>query len=121
MDITTKYIFNGASITADTSSESDPINLQGMANDGVLSLYIYEAGDGTGQWTYMLSPNGSDYVEFTDAADIIAAAFTKISGPGADGYDIIQFSPELAPFIKIKVTETVKSDAITPVAYLIIK
>ncbi len=121
MDITTKYIFTGSEIAAGESSESDTINMQGMANDGVFSIYIYETGDGTGQWTYELSINGVDFVEFTDSADIISSAFVRTSGPGSDGKDIIQFTPELAPFIKIKVTETGSSDAISPVAYLAIK
>jgi len=121
MDITTKKIFSGTEVAAGGSSESDAINLQGYANDGIFSLYIYETGDGTGQWTYELSADGSNFVEFSEATDIISSAFVNTSGPGGDGKDVIQFTPELAPFIKIKVTETGSSETLSPIAYLCIK
>lgn len=121
MDITTKKLFDGTSIAASASLTSVAVSVQGYGKDGLASLYIYETGDGTGQWTYLLSADGDDYIEFIDAADMISAGFLKTSGPNSDGKDIIQFSPELAPFIKIKCEEVGTADAVTPVAILMIQ
>lgn len=121
MDITTTKVFDGTTIAASGNLTSDPINLQGMGNQGIFSLYIYETGDGTGKWTYLLSPDGASFVEFTDAADLIVEAFVKTSGPGGDGKDIVSFNPEVAPILKIKALETGGANTIAPVAYLIVK
>lgn len=118
--IFSKQIFDGTTIALSTSLESVVIHLRhAPAKEGLFSLYLYETGDGTAKAEYMLSNDGGKtYVTFTDAGDVIVSGFTKTSGPGGDGKDVIGFSPELATHMKILITETAGANAIAPVAHL---
>ena len=109
-EIQTKLIFNAQEIAAGGNAVSDAINLQGI--DGYFSIQVALTGDGTAKFEYLMSNNNSDFLEPSSASDI-ATGHTKTSGPGADGKDIYAFDPDLAKFMKIKVTETGGANTIT--------
>jgi len=111
--ITTQKLFNSESISASGSSISDAIDLRLMAPNGIFSIQYAVSGDGTAKFEYKLcSTETGDFVEPSGASDI-ASSITKNSGPGSDGKDIVTFQPELAPFLKIAVTETGGANSIT--------
>ena len=116
-----RKIFTGTSIAASGSLESAAIDLRGIANAGIFSVYNEMTGDGTGKLEYLLSVDGGvTYLEPSGASDI-ASGITKTSGSGADGKDIYGFQPELATHMKLKWTETGGAQAITPNTWLVIQ
>ena len=74
-------------------------------------------GSGTGKFEYELSNDGVNYLTPSSAADIITA-HDVTTGPASDGKDLYSFSPELAKYMKIKVTETSTTDGIVVTAIL---
>jgi len=116
--ITTFKLFTGTSIAASGSLTSEVVDLRRIANNGLFSAYFIITGDGTAKVEYLLcaTENGT-YIEPSTASDI-ASSQTKTSGPGSDGVVLVSFEPELAPFMKIKITETGTAQAITPNLWL---
>ncbi len=114
--ITTFKLFTGTSIAASGSLASEAVDLRRCAPNGVFSVYFIITGDGTAKIEYLLCPteNGAYIEPSTD----IASSQTKTSGPDANGINLVSFNPELAPFMKIKITETGASSAITPNLWL---
>jgi hypothetical protein len=109
--ITTK-LFSAEAITASGSATSEAIDLRLHAPNGIFSIQYAVTGDGTAKFEYKLcSTENGDYIEPSTASDI-ASSIVKTSGPGSDGKDIVSFTPELAPFMKIVVTETGTAQAI---------
>ena len=110
-------LFNAESVAASGTAYSTALDLRDMVRNGMFSLFIKEAGDGTGKWEFELSYNydpvneTGDWVTPTGSSDIIAA-FTKSDGPGSDGIDAYTFEPDVSPFLRIKVTETGGADAL---------
>jgi len=98
-------LFDAVTIEAGQSAESAVQHIQQIADEGRFSIYLELTGDGTAKVEYVLAHDGDNYLTPTSATDI-AADFTSGSGPGTNGKDIFQFSPELAPDMKIKITET---------------
>ena len=102
--ITTYHLFVSETITRNTAESSVAIDLREVAQDGIFSIEYYITGSGTLKIEYSLcSIKGGTYIEPTSGADI-ASGLTSSSG--TSGRDIVTFNPELAPFLKIKVTET---------------
>ena len=118
MEIRYKETHDGTSIAASGSSTSDVIDLGTKYPEGFFSLQITLTGDGTAKVEYLLSNDGTNFLEPSEADDILSS-FTKISGPGSDGKDMFSFTPMLARFMKIKCTETAGANAITPVITLV--
>lgn len=117
--LNTVEIFSAETITANTSENSDAIDLNKYQPEGYFSLQVVLAGDGTAKFEYLLSNDGSNYLEPSDAIDI-ASGHIKTSGPGGDGIDIYTFEPNPARFLKIKVTETgTSNDVIVTVTLLV--
>lgn len=116
--ISTKEIFTAVTIAASGNSLSAVTDLTGIV--GYTSLQVAVTGDGTCKFEYLLSNNGTDYLEPTGAVDI-AASITKTSGPGSNGKDIYYFNPEMARFIKIKITETGGANTVTVTATIAIQ
>lgn len=108
---TTKALFTAEAILANADSTSDAIDISQAT--GFFSLQVALTGDGTAQFEYLASNDGTTYITQSAAADLIFTGFTKTSGPGSDGKDIITFEPELCKFIKIKCTETGGANSIT--------
>ena len=116
--ITTFQLFTGTSISANGSLTSKAVDLRRIASNGLFSVYYAITGDGTAKIEYLLcSTETGTYLEPSTASDI-GSSLTKTSGPGSDGKNVIAFEPELAPFLKIKITETGTAQAITPNLWL---
>lgn len=98
-----------------SGSESYVLPLERSNSEGFFSLQIAVTGDGTLKGEYQVSNDGVTYVEPTGATDIFSG-FTKTSGPGADGKDLFSFSPPLALFVKIVLTETGGGDSVVATA-----
>lgn len=115
-----KQIMSAQAVTAGSSSTSGAIDLseRDMVY-GYFSVYVYVTGNGTAKVEYLVSLDGTNYLEPSSATDI-TTGFTKSSGPGSDGKDIFAFSPILAKDIKIKVTETGSSNPIAVTIYIAI-
>jgi len=103
-------LFSAEEIPADSSSTSEILDLRGRT--GIFSVYYEITGSGTLKLEYLISHDGKNFVNPTGATEI-GADLTASSGTDSDGKDILDFDPEIAPFIKIKATETGKSDAPT--------
>lgn len=79
--------------------------------DGYFSIQVVLTGDGTAKFEYLISNDGTNFIEPSSASDI-ATGHTKTSGPGSDGIDIYEFSPEPCRYMKIRVTETGTSNSV---------
>jgi hypothetical protein len=108
-------VFNAQEIAASGNASSNSIRIGDL--EGYFTLQYAVTGDGTCKFEYLLSNDGTNFIEPSDADDIITAQ-TKTSGPGSDGQDIYSFSPTPAKFMKIKCTETGGADTVTITAYL---
>lgn len=117
--ITNTTIFTAEAILASASSTSDAIDISMV--EGFFSLQIAVTGDGTAKFEYLASNDGTTFITQTAAGDVITSGFTKTSGPGSDGKDIVTFEPELCKFIKIKCSETGGAAAIAVTATIAIQ
>ncbi len=117
--LNTVEIFSTETITKNTNESSDAIDLNKYQPEGYFSLQVVLTGDGTGKFEYLVSNDGSNYLEPSGASDI-ATGHTKTSGPGGDGIDIYTFQPGVARFMKIKVTETgTANDVVVTITLLV--
>ena len=116
-DIYTVNALTSESIDASGNASSTAIDLKRYKIDGYFSVQVTIAGSGTAKVEYLISNDGTNYIEPTSASDI-TSGMTATSGPGSDGKDIFSFSPEPARFMKIKVTETGTSNSITATVVL---
>jgi len=115
-----RNIFSAVTVDAAGNEVSEAIDLDDYKPEGFFSLQITLTGDGTGKFEYQLSNDGTNYFTPSSGSDIVTA-HTVASGPGGDGKDIYTFQPELAKYMKIKVTETVEANTITVTADLAIQ
>ena len=113
-------VFDGITITASGVANSVPIELPHHM-DGFFSLQIELTGDGTAKFEYAISNDGETYVTQIATADQIVSGFTKTSGPGNDGKDIVSFEPEVTKKMKIVCTETGTSDSVVVTATVLIR
>ena len=109
----TATLFTSEVIIASAFARSEVIDLDAYVKDGFFSIQLILTGDGTAKVEYEVSNTGFDYVTQSDAEDIIVSGFTKTSGPGSDGKDLISFDVEPSSKMKIKITETGGADSIT--------
>jgi hypothetical protein len=120
--ISTIRVFKAREILASANLTSQAFKLGSFSDvQGWFSLQIALTGDGTGKFQVAVSNDNSNFIISDDASDDIVTAHTKISGPGADGIQIYQFSPTMSQWIKIKVLETVGANPITVTAHLAIQ
>lgn len=110
-----RLIIDGAEVAAGGSTTSSKIDL--VNSEGYFSVQVAVSGSGTAKIEYLLSNNDVTYLEPTGAVDI-ASGLTAASGPGSDGHDLYSFSPPHARWLKIRVTETGASDAVTVSVWL---
>lgn len=112
-------IFTSEVIAAGESAYSRIIDVVKLA--GNASLQIELTGDGTGkvEWIGTLDEDAAvtAFIKPNNANDIVTA-FTKTSGPGADGKHIYGFNVSLVKNMAIKVTETGGGDSITVTAII---
>jgi hypothetical protein len=120
--ISTIRVFNAREIAASGSLTSQAFKLGSYSDvQGWFSLQIALTGDGTGKFQASVSNDKSNFIISDDASDDIITAHTDESGPGADGIQIYQFSPVLAQWLRIVVTETGEADSIIVTAHLAIQ
>ena len=112
-------LFDAETITASGSKTSEAVKVDRA--DGVFSFYESITGDGTIKIEYLVSVDGTNFVTPSTASEI-ATSQTKASG--TSGKDVIAFAsghPILAPYIKIKVTETGGVNSVTLTGYLTVQ
>jgi hypothetical protein len=98
------------SITKNTNESTTAVDLRQIAQDGTFSIKYTVTGDGTCKFEYTVCDTiDGTYLEPSGASDI-ASSITSSSG--TSGTDWVSFSPILAPFMKIKCTETGTSNAV---------
>lgn len=102
--VTTRTLCTAEAIIASGSWTSDAIDIK--YTNGTYSIYLELTGDGTAKVEYLLSNDGgTTYIDPVSGTDIVTG-FTKTSGTGSDGKDILGFDTEVSPSVKIKITET---------------
>jgi hypothetical protein len=116
----TNKVFDAITIGASGSAKSVPLDLQAYAEEGFFSLQIALTGDGTAKFEYEISNDGETFITQTATADQIVSGFTKTSGPGSDGKDLISFEPEPAKKMRIKCTETGTANSVTITVTIVI-
>jgi len=116
--LNTKLIFDSETITAGADSTTSAIDLNKWRPEGYFSIQVVLTGAGTAKIEYLLSNDGTNYLEPSTGVDIVLA-HTATSGPGADGDDIYVFEPEVARYLKIKITETGGASIIATVTLLV--
>lgn len=104
-EITIREIFSAKALNPGQSVESQAVDLGAICRNGIFSIQYAITGDGILKIEYLLSLNRVVYITPSTAREI-ASGLTKASGPNEDGVDILSFEPELARWIKIRVTET---------------
>jgi hypothetical protein len=95
--ITVIKLFSGEAIAKQGTVTSGPIPLSEYAQSRIFSVFYTIAGTGTVKIDYLLGPTKSG--TYTAATEIVAAA----ASGGASA--LTAFTPSLAPFMKIKLTE----------------
>ena len=120
--IRTKTIINAKTIAAGgTHTPTAYIDLNTKYIDGEFSIQILLAGDGIAKIEYLLSNDGSTFIDPTGAADIVTG-FTKTSGRAGTGTDLIPVNlTSVSGFLNFKVTETGGADSITITVVLVYK
>jgi len=118
--ITTTKVFDAQALAASGVFTTPALDLSRYSTEGFFSLQFNLTGTGTAKVEFMISNNDVDYIEPTGASDVLSA-FTVTSGPGANGKDIASFSPPLARFLKLKVTETGGANGVTVNGWLAIQ
>lgn len=114
--IHTRRVHSAVTVAASGSASSTAIDFANMNRswqpDGYFSIQVAVTGDGTAKFEYLISNDGTNFLEPSAASDITTGV-TKTSGPGSDGKDIYSFTPLPCRWMKIKVTETGGADSIT--------
>lgn len=119
-EITVHNSFYTTAVSASGTADSSVIDLSRLKPEGYFSLQLAVTGSGTVKVQYMLSNDGTNYVIPSSATDIVTG-FTSSSGPGSDGKDVFSFQPEIAKYIKLRVTETGGSSSATVTGTLAIQ
>jgi len=109
-------VFTAEVVVASATATSDPIDLKAAYNPhGYFSLQLTVAGSGTAKMTYTLSNDGVTYVTPSSAAGVAVA---DIVTAATAGNSLHAFSPPLAKYMKIVITETSTTDSVTVTAVL---
>lgn len=98
-------VFDSIKVKAGTSNSTSPVYIGDT--QGNFSIQYDLSGPGNLKIEYLLSLDGSTWL-IPDSASVISANATNSTSP-----DIVDFSPELAETLKIKVTEISTSDNVT--------
>ena len=108
----TTTLYTKKVINADQSIDCPNIVNLRQTELGVFSIQLVLTGDGTLDVEYLLSHDSVHFVTPVTAHKIVKD-FTKTSGPDSNGVDLFFFDLELAPYLKIKFTETSKTNFVT--------
>jgi hypothetical protein len=112
LPIITKQVFTAKTVGAGTSETSPAINLVNAQSNGFFAIQLTMTGDGTLGLVYEVSIDGVNFVQPTGFT-AITTAFSRTSGTGGDGKDIIAFNPELCIAIRLKATATTSDVVLT--------
>lgn len=97
--ITTIKLFTAEALIASATKDSEPVDLRDIAQNYDFSIEYTTTGTGTTKIEYLVcSTLGGTYID----------AGTDIGVTLAAGHDILPFAsgePELAPFMKVRITE----------------
>ena len=96
-------LFASSAIAKAGTLTSGKVIIKNYAINGNFALALNIIGAGQIDVKYQLSPDDSATYVTPAAASDIASNFTVASG--TSGFDIIGFTPEVAPFLKIAITE----------------
>ena len=111
----TTTLYTAYTITANTTVTCPKtVNLR-QAEYGIFTMQLILTGDGTLAVEYLLAHDGVNFITPATASEIVYG-FTKTSGPGSDGIDLLPFDLELAPQLRIKFIETSTTDAVVVTA-----
>lgn len=104
--VTTIKLFSSQNIAASASATSGAVDLREIAQEGRFSIYATVTGSGTLKLEYLVAPEkDGTFIEPAGASDV-ATGLTA-------GNAAASFSPVLAPFLKIKATETGGAQGVT--------
>jgi len=112
--IHTILALNAESIGASANASSKSIDLGAYQPYGFFSVQVTIAGAGTAKVEYLLS---HDNATFSDCGTDIAIGLTA----GTQIYPFPDGEPVVAPWMKIKVTETGGASGVTATVYLCIQ
>ena len=118
--ITIIQSMKSTAISASGTYTSPSVDLSKFQVKGHFSIQVKVTGSGTCKFEYLLSNDGSNFLEPSTASDIVTG-FTATSGPGSDGKYIYVFYPEPARYLKIKCTETGGANSVTATVHLFIQ
>jgi len=105
LPILTTPVFTAQAVT-DATVTSKGISLVNAQSNGFFSIQILLSGDGTlADLFYEVSIDGANFLKPVSATSIVTS-FTKTSGTGSNGADILAFNPELSVAIRFKATVT---------------
>lgn len=113
-------VFDADAVAASGTLLSEIIDLARYSTEGFFSLQVALTGTGTGKCEFLVSNDGVTFIEPTGATDVFSG-LTVAGGPGGDGKDIFSFSPPVARFIRLKLTETGGANGITVTAWIAIQ
>ena len=100
-DVTVKDLFTDYYLASGVTITSDPVDIGAHVANGNFSLQFYIQGSGTSVVAeYTLSNDSVNYVQSSDG-HTIATGLSSVSGLGANGRDLVSFSPPLAARMKI--------------------
>ncbi len=94
--VSTRKLFTAEAIVASADTTSVVIDLREITGNGFFSLHYITTGTGTTKFEYLVCSTVDG--TYLDVGTDIGAAL-------AAGSDLLSFSPEVAPFMKIKATE----------------
>ena len=108
-------IFDAEAVMASGTGQSGAVTLQSRSKvEGFFSLELEITGDGTCKAEYQLANSAASNCRVPENAVAIATNLTKTSGPNSDGKVFLEgWSPGVAKFIKILITETGGANSVT--------
>jgi hypothetical protein len=113
IQITSPAVLNSRTIVASGNASSAEIDLRSITANGAFSIWYTITGSGTAKIEYQTSPrSGGTFIS--------PASETAITDKTAGSYHQT-INPVIAPYMKIKVTETGGASSITITLYLIIQ
>jgi hypothetical protein len=116
LSIKTLKIFDDITISGSGYVESDDLNLQGA--EGYLSMQVEVTNSGIVDLSYYVSLDGNTFVRPTEG-NPITTDLTESSGYGSDGKHVFTIDEVvLAPWIKIRATESGGTNPVNLTAYL---
>lgn len=113
---TDKTFLSSATATSDAIPLDDVLgyfSIQLSAGNATVVGTTTGSGSGTLTIDYLVSNDGTNFVDPSGIDNDITTGFTYNSGDGSDGEDLLPFSPPSCKYLKIRATNTNASGNIT--------